>query len=141
MNLREMREEKGLTMADVGYAVGVTKQTISLWECGSNSLPMNRVEQLAQLYGHEPMEIVQAALNSRSEKKRKRCPIVNELVHARNAAKLTREEAAAKLGITPNTLYAWERNPMKLTLDKVICCAKVYGMNPMYLVEDMLNDD
>ena len=49
--LAELRNEHGLTQAELGEQLGVTNKTISRWETGTYMPPVEMLEQLSNLYG------------------------------------------------------------------------------------------
>lgn len=48
--LAELRNEHGLTQAELGEQLGVTNKTISRWETGTYMPPVEMLEQLSNLY-------------------------------------------------------------------------------------------
>ena len=49
--LRRWREGAGLTQAQAAESVGVIQSTISFWESGPNSIPLDELRRLVALYG------------------------------------------------------------------------------------------
>ena len=49
--LQELRQEHGLTQAELGDKLGVTNKTISRWETGNYMPPVEMLEMLSNLYG------------------------------------------------------------------------------------------
>lgn len=56
--IREYREAKGLTQADLGEKLGVTSFTIMRWEKEYTSIPDDRLLDLARFFQVTPTEIV-----------------------------------------------------------------------------------
>jgi len=55
--LKELREASGLTQLEVAYKLGVTPQTVYMWETGRRE-PLARVfVKLARLYEVSPFDI------------------------------------------------------------------------------------
>jgi len=55
--LKELREEAGLTQLEVAYQLGVTPQTVYMWESGRRE-PLAKVfVKLARLYNVSPFDI------------------------------------------------------------------------------------
>jgi transcriptional regulator with XRE-family HTH domain len=55
--LKELREASGLTQLEVAYKLGVTPQTVYMWESGRRE-PLARIfVKLARLYGVSPFDI------------------------------------------------------------------------------------
>lgn len=59
--LRAWRKARGLTLEEVGAALGITKAPISKWERGEAPVPFERRDALAELYG-VPVEEMHALL-------------------------------------------------------------------------------
>ena len=49
--LQELRQEHGLTQAELGDKLGVTNKTVSRWETGNYMPPVEMLEMLSNLYG------------------------------------------------------------------------------------------
>jgi len=55
--LKELREASGLTQLEVAYKLGVTPQTVYMWETGRRE-PLARIfVDMARLYGVSPFDI------------------------------------------------------------------------------------
>ena len=48
--MKEIREEAGLKQAEVAQALGVTKGSYSMWECGADTIPLRRLNKLCNYY-------------------------------------------------------------------------------------------
>ena len=48
--LMKLRRKQGLSQQDVADALGVTRQTVSNWECGQGSPALDKARGLARLY-------------------------------------------------------------------------------------------
>ena len=48
--MKEIREEAGLKQKDVAKALKVSKGSYSLWECGSDTIPLKRLNQFCNLF-------------------------------------------------------------------------------------------
>ena len=59
--LRSLRREKGWTQADAGEAVGVDGVTTRRWELGLFSPSSKRIVQVAEAYGVEVSELIDAS--------------------------------------------------------------------------------
>lgn len=57
--IKDRRKELGLTLADVGDAVGVAHATVSRWETGNiSNMRRDRIYKLAQVLQLNPAEIM-----------------------------------------------------------------------------------
>jgi transcriptional regulator with XRE-family HTH domain len=50
LRLRELREERGLTQAQVAEAIGVTESSISFYESGKKQPSLDKIIKLADYY-------------------------------------------------------------------------------------------
>jgi len=49
--LRELRKEKGMTLEDIGQAIGVGRATVYKYEHGIiTNIPLDKINQLAQIF-------------------------------------------------------------------------------------------
>ena len=50
-NLKEYRKQKGYSQTQLGQRIGVTRQAISRWECGTDTPSLERIAALARVLG------------------------------------------------------------------------------------------
>lgn len=48
--MKEIREEAGLKQKEVADMMGVTKGSYSMWECGTDTIPLRRLNQFCNLF-------------------------------------------------------------------------------------------
>lgn len=48
MNLKQYRQEQGMTAKELGDMLGVTAQTIFKWECGCRAPKATRIKQIQE---------------------------------------------------------------------------------------------
>ena len=49
--LTQLRKEKGLSQEELGFQLGVTRQTVSKWEMGQTTPEMDKLIELSKLFG------------------------------------------------------------------------------------------
>lgn len=49
--MKELREEKGLKQKEIAEKMGVTKGSYSMWECGTDTIPLRRLNEFCNLLG------------------------------------------------------------------------------------------
>jgi len=49
--MKEIREEKGLRQKDVAEMLQVTKGSYSMWECGTDTIPLRRLNEFCNFFG------------------------------------------------------------------------------------------
>lgn len=62
--LRDLREQNGMTRADVAAALGVSYQAISNYEAGIRRVSLEHILALAGLYECSAEEVIRAQLSS-----------------------------------------------------------------------------
>lgn len=50
-NLKKYRTEAGMTQAELGKLLGVSKYTVSVWDCGRRLPEWNTMEKLSEIFG------------------------------------------------------------------------------------------
>lgn len=50
-NIRKYRKEKGMTQKDLAEAIGVKNTTVSMWEVGSNTMPIEVLAEICRVLG------------------------------------------------------------------------------------------
>ncbi len=50
-NIKRLRQERGITQADLASALGVTCQAVSKWETSSNAPDIALIPKIAELFG------------------------------------------------------------------------------------------
>lgn len=58
-NVRQLREARGLTQAELAAKLGVTRGSISQWENGISAPRMGVIEQMSSLFGVKKSEIIE----------------------------------------------------------------------------------
>mgnify|MGYP003313496116 CR=1 FL=1 len=62
-NIKRLRQERGITQADLASALGVTCQAVSKWESGTSDPSTSNLFSLAKLFGI-PVEKLLQGVNS-----------------------------------------------------------------------------
>lgn len=68
MTVKDLRKQAGLTLAEVGKAIGVGTSAVGNYECGKNRPRLANLRKLAQLYGVSMEELSDAFENQKGEK-------------------------------------------------------------------------
>ena len=56
--LRELRQERGMSRAEVAYKLGVSENTVARWERREVTIPTERIIDLAELLGVGPADVM-----------------------------------------------------------------------------------
>lgn len=62
--LAGIRVTAGLTQLDVAKALGITQTAVSSWERGDGSPKLDKIPQLAKLYGVSEQDIISACISA-----------------------------------------------------------------------------
>ena len=119
--IREFREKKGLTQADLAEKIGVSSKTISKWETSKGLPDISLLQPLAQALGISVIELVngEQIINQNVSGNMLRCkfyvcPICGNIIHSTGSA------VVSCCGITLPALEAEEADEEHpLTIEKV----------------------
>lgn len=135
IRLREIRQARGLTMKELGEAIGVTESAIGLYENGRRKPDYNKLSQIAQVLNCSIDDLV-----------------VGETEHAGFALALRRlrkerglsvQQFAVSLGnflgstVTTTSVRRWESGETKLSESGMRSVAEFFGVP----LEDMLTKE
>lgn len=125
----ELRKKRGLTLEQVGDAVGVGKSTVRKWETGAiASMRQDKILGLANILQTTPAYLMGRTGLVVGEKARK--SVAHNLVSAREKAKLTLTEAAQQAGVTAEQLEQIETGAVPLSETMLIRLCAVYDVRP-----------
>lgn len=62
--LAGLRVTAGLTQTEVASALNITQGAVSIWERGDSKLTVDKIQQLADMYGVTAQEIVEACMSN-----------------------------------------------------------------------------
>ena len=103
-HLEAARKQAGLRRIDLAYQMGVTEETIRLWEKGSVQPSIERLARLIALMSLETQE-----WRSRSEPAANDLPpLARRLHHERESRGVTQAEVVRSLGVPQATYAGWE---------------------------------
>jgi len=138
--MKELREEKGLKQKDIAEKMGVTKGSYSMWECGSDTIPLKRLNQFCNLFNVSIDYVVgfsdkRKYTNAKPDIKLK---ITGEnLKKIRNKKGLTQVELANELKINQPT---WNRYEKSRTLILTVVLVELAGKYH-YSIDKILEKD
>lgn len=132
--LRNARKKLGLTLKQVGTAVGLDPSTVSHYERGSKAVIVETYNRLANFYNLEPKlelapRIIQDKIKSDLIRKKikKQIPVrefadrelVEKIISLRQQCGYTQTQAAKILGIGSSSVSEYESGARRLPLDRV----------------------
>lgn len=132
--IKALRMQKGLTLEQVGNAVGVGKSTVRKWEVGSiKNMGRDKIIKLAAVLGVCPSDLLETIP---IEKKESDVETTGERIRrCRKAAGMTQEELAERLGTTPQNIYKYEKGIVNnIPVCNIEDMAEIFGISPAELV-------
>ena len=138
--MKELREEAGLKQIDLAEILNVTKGSYSMWECGTDTIPLRRLNQFCN-YFDVSIDYV-AGFNDRRKYINAKPDIKlkitgKNLRKIRNKKKLTQTEIANQLNINQPTWNRYENSKTLILTVVLIELAKKYH----YSIDKILGKD
>ena len=138
--MKELREEKGLKQKDIAEKMGVTKGSYSMWECGSDTIPLRRLNEFCNLF-NVSIDYVVGFSDKRKYSNAKpdiKLKITGEnLKKIRNKKGLTQVQLANELKINQPT---WNRYEKSRTLILTVVLVELAGKYH-YSIDKILGKD
>ncbi len=104
-HLRKVRLDRGLRHDEVARELGVSKATLFNWEGNHTRVQTRFMPQVVAFLGYDPRE--------------EAGQIGDRIRMLRERQGLSQVALAAKLGLNPSTVVAWERGRVRLAFPKV----------------------
>ncbi len=138
--MKEIREEAGLKQKDVAEAMNVTKGSYSMWECGTDTIPLRRLNQFCN-YFDVSIDYVVGFNDKRKYANAKpdiKIKITGEnLKKIRNKKGLTQVQLANELKINQPTWNRYEKSRTLILTVVLVELAKKYH----YSIDKILGKD
>lgn len=138
--MKEIREEAGLKQKDVAEMLKVTKGSYSMWECGSDTIPLRRLNQFCNCFDVS-IDYVVGFNNTKKYSNAKpdiKLKITGEnLKKIRNKKGLTQVAMANELNINQPTWNRYENSKTLILTVVLVELAKKYH----YSIDKILGKD
>jgi transcriptional regulator with XRE-family HTH domain len=147
--LRQIRRSRRLTLAQLGATAGVSLNTLSRWETGVFQPRLAELEAALRALGVVPaqweralalMEAPRAVVRLREEAQERQADLVDLAGHApaigdllramRLRRRMTLEQAAIGLGVTPRSVRRWEGSETVLPEERLDDLCRLLGAMP-----------
>lgn len=146
--IKMLRQLRGLTLEQVGNAVGVGKSTVKKWESGMiSNMGVDKILPLAQILGTTPAELINLTAEETKDEESTNTTIENGIHHpniGKNILLLrkqygwTQEELAKKMGYTSkSTINKIELGINDISHSKILQFAKVLNTTPAQLMGEI----
>lgn len=138
--LRELRQQKGLSLEEVGRLLSMSFNAIAMYERGERTPPAHRLQRLADFYGVSVDYLLGRTDDPgpRGTRTGPRLPENNllpeRLRKARQMAGLSQREVASKLNVTQQAVSSWETGTRRPDPDVLVQLAKLYRVPVSYLL-------
>ena len=135
-NLKDCREELEMTQKELGFVFGVSKNNVSGWENGHDTMPFNKLIRFCNLYDYSlDYAIGFIRRNIKYDKiNTNKNMIGKKLKEIRNDLNLTQTKLSEQCGISQSTYSAYESGKYLInTLTIYTICMK-YNISMDYIV-------
>ena len=135
-NLKDCREELEMTQKELGFVFGVSKNTVSGWENGHDSMPFNKLIRFCNLYDYS-MDYVVGFIrrNIKYDKiKTNKNKIGKKLKELRSELKISQTILAEECGISQSTYSSYERGEYLINTLTIYAICKKYNISMDYIV-------
>ena len=135
--LKRARKELGLTQVELSRLLGLTQNSISLYEKGLTQPTSENLMKLAKILHvssdyllgtDEPSDALPSSTTLNWD------TIASKLQQLREVRGHTIEQAAASINISPATWLGWESGQVSIPLDALTVISKAYGVPLKYLM-------
>ncbi len=135
-NLKDCREELEMTQKELGYVFGVTKNTVSGWENGHDTMPFNKLIRFCNLYDYSLDYVVGfIRRNIKYDKiKTNKNKIGKKLKELRDELKITQTTLSEECGISQSTYSSYERGQYLINTLTLYSICKKYNISMDYIV-------
>ena len=138
--MKEIREEAGLKQKEVAAQMGVSKGSYSMWECGTDTIPLRRLNQFCNIF-NVSLDYVVGFNNKRKYANAK--PDIKLKITGDNLKKirlkkdLTQTEIASVLNINQPTWNRYENSKTLILTIVLVELAQKYH----YSIDKILGKD
>lgn len=138
--MKELREENGIKQKEIAEKMGVTKGSYSMWECGTDTIPLRRLNEFCNLFNVSIDYVVgfSDTKKYRNSKPDIKIKITGEnLKKIRNKKGLTQVALANELNINQPTWNRYENSKTLILTVVLVDLAKKYN----YSIDKILGKD
>ena len=134
--MKDLREDNDLTQQDIANYLNVTRGTYSMYECGSNIIPLYLLDQLSLKY----QVSIDYLVGLSNEKNNKIVKPMNfdimcqRLKEQRIKNELSQQNVSKAIGITQSHYATYENGRNILPITRLIKIAKLYNVSIDYLI-------
>ena len=135
-NIKYCREELEMTQTELGSIFGVSKNTVSGWENGHDTMPFNKLIKFSNLYDYSLDYIM--GLTKRNNKynktKNNKKNIGSKLRNIRKELNISQQQLAKECGISQTTYSSYETGNYLVNTITIYSICKKYNISMDFLV-------
>ena len=134
--MKDLREDNDLTQQEIANYLNVTRRTYSMYECGSNIIPLHLLNQLSLKY----QVSIDYLVGLSNEKNNKIVKPMNfdimyqRLKEQRIKNELSQQNVSKAIGITQSHYATYENGRNIIPITRLIKIAKLYNVSIDYLM-------
>lgn len=135
--IRDLRQQQGLTLEQVGDAVGVGKSTVRKWETGDiRNMGRDKIAKLARILGTTPDYLAICDITEYSlDDAVKKATIGGRIKQRREELQISQDELAKKLGYkSRSSINKIEVGSQNLTQPKIKALAIALETTPSFIM-------
>ncbi len=134
--MKDLREDNDLTQQDIANYLNVTRGTYSMYECGSNIIPLHLLDQLSLKY-QVSIDYLVGLSNDKISKNVKPMNfdiMCQRLKEQRIKNELSQQNVSKTIGITQSHYATYENGHNIIPITRLIKIAKLYNVSIDYLI-------
>ena len=134
--MKDLREDNDLTQQDIANYLNVTRGTYSMYECGSNIIPLHLLDQLSLKY-QVSIDYLVGLSNDKISKNVKPMNfdiMCQRLKEQRIKNELSQQNVSKTIGITQSHYATYENGRNIIPITRLIKIAKLYNVSIDYLI-------
>lgn len=135
-NLKEAREELGMTQKELGFVFGVSKYTVSGWENVNDPMPLNKLIKFCNMYDYSLDYIVGFDRKNSHYNKTQydKVKIGLRLKELRKSLKLSQQQLSEECKISQTTYSGYETGTYLISTMNLYAICKKYNVSMDYVV-------
>lgn len=140
--MKELREYEGLSQKEIANKLGVARSTYAGWECGKDIIPLERLNEVANIF-HTTLDYL---VDTAPKETRKKIRTIDKEVVAKNlkdfreTQHLTQEEFAKTIKASQSNIHKYENGKTLITTTYALEFSKKYNYPLEKLIEKKKNN-
>lgn len=135
-NLKWCREKLGMTQAQLGNILGVSRKTVSGWETANDPIPLEKLMEFCEKYNYSldyAVGLSKKNYPSKLQNRISKSAISRNLKETRKELGLSQEKFASSCGLSQTTYSHYETGYNLISTTNLYCICKVYNISMDYM--------